>query len=112
MPFLLITSLIWAFSFGLIKHHLAGVDPRFVAMARLLLSSLVFVPWLRPGRFNVKSFALVMGLGGLQFGLMYVFYLLAFRSLAAYQVALLTITTPIWVCLCENLIVRQFSLRP
>ena len=38
MIYLLIVSLIWAFSFGLIRTHLAGLDANFVAWARMMLA--------------------------------------------------------------------------
>jgi drug/metabolite transporter (DMT)-like permease len=112
MPSLLITSLLWAFSFGLIKHHLAGVDPRFVAFARLALAALLFLPWLRFQRIQAKLVLQLCLIGAIQFGLMYLLYLQAFQFLQAYQVALLTIVTPIWVCLSEDLLRRTFSWRP
>jgi drug/metabolite transporter (DMT)-like permease len=110
--FLIITSLLWAFSFGLIKHHLAGVDASFVAFARLALAAVLFLPWLRFARARLRLIAQLCVLGALEFGLMYVLYLKAFQSLQAYQVALLTIVTPIWVCLSEDLLRRTISWRP
>jgi drug/metabolite transporter (DMT)-like permease len=38
MQYLIIVSLVWAFSFGLIKTSLAGVDPLLVAAVRLGLA--------------------------------------------------------------------------
>lgn len=109
---LVATSLLWAFSFGLIKHHLAGVDASFVAFARLALAALLFMPWLRPARVSPSLIVRFAALGAIQFGLMYLLYLSAFQYLQAYQVALLTIVTPIWVCLCEDTLRRAFSWRP
>ena len=43
--YLVITSCIWAFSFGLIGNRLAGLDPAVVAFARLALSLLAFLPF-------------------------------------------------------------------
>jgi len=43
---LVAASLLWAFSFGLIKRHLATADPFAVAAVRLGISLLVFLPWL------------------------------------------------------------------
>ena len=40
MVYLLVVSIIWAFSFGLIKNQLAGLDANFIAAARLLVSLL------------------------------------------------------------------------
>jgi len=96
MRYLLAVSLIWAFSFGLIKTRLAGYDPLLVAAARMTLALLPFAPWLR----RVGSTPLrlrLMGLGALQFGLMYIFYIASFATLPAYAVALFTVTTPFYV---------------
>ena len=38
MLLLLIATLLWALSFGLIKSQLAGLDPNLVAWARLALA--------------------------------------------------------------------------
>ena len=96
MRYLLAVSLIWAFSFGLIKTRLAGYDPLLVAAARMALALLPFAPWLR----RVGSTPLrlrLMALGALQFGLMYIFYIASFGTLPAYAVALFTVTTPFYV---------------
>lgn len=110
MVHLFIVSLIWAFSFGLIKGNLAGVDSTFVAFARMLIAALVFIPFLQLRGVN-KSAKLKLGLTGLvQFGLMYIFYLAAFKSLQAYEVALFTIFTPVFVTLIEDAFNRRFNL--
>lgn len=107
MWYLLIVSLLWAFSFGLIKTYLAGIDSAFVAAVRLTLSLLVFLPFLRPRATTWRSALALVGIGAIQFGLMYLAYLASYRTLAAYQVALLTIVTPILVCLCDDAIERR-----
>jgi drug/metabolite transporter (DMT)-like permease len=43
MIYLLITTLIWAFSFGLIGNTLKGIDPLQIADTRLLLALLIFI---------------------------------------------------------------------
>jgi drug/metabolite transporter (DMT)-like permease len=56
--------------------------------------------------------AVKLGLAGfVQFGVMYVAYLEAFRYLAAFQVALFTIFTPLWVTLFSDLLERKFHPR-
>ena len=52
MALLLITSFIWAFSFGLIKKYLGGLDASFVAFVRLALAFLLFLPLLRPRKIS------------------------------------------------------------
>ena len=103
MLYLLAVSLLWAFSFGLIKTFLVGVDSAFVAAVRVVLALLVFLPFLRPRAVAKPATLVLIGIGAIQFGLMYLAYLAAFASLQAYQIALLTIVTPIFVCLCDDL---------
>lgn len=105
---LLAASLIWAFSFGLIKGTLTGYDPLAVAASRLVLSALLFAPWLRRAAGGRRRLA---GLGALQFGLMYVLYIASYRHLPAYAVALLTVFTPLYVILMEDAAARRVSPR-
>ena len=96
MGILFIVSLIWAFSFGLIKDRLAGLDANFVAAARLLISLLVFLPFLRTRGLSRKLSLRLLAIGALQYGVMYITYIAAFNFLKAYEVALFTIFTPIY----------------
>jgi len=109
MGILFIVSLIWAFSFGLIKDRLAGLDANFVAAARLLISLLVFLPFLRPDGLPLKLSLRLAAIGALQYGVMYITYIAAFRFLQAYAVALFTIFTPIYVTLFNDLFARRFK---
>jgi drug/metabolite transporter (DMT)-like permease len=109
---LIVVSLLWAFSFGLIKTHLAGIDSSFVAAVRVALALVVFLPFLRPTAVSRGTALRLVGIGALQFGLMYLAYLAAFHLLAAYQIALLTIVTPILVCLADDLFARRFRWAP
>jgi drug/metabolite transporter (DMT)-like permease len=104
-------SLIWAFSFGLIKAQLAGVPPHLVALLRLLLSALLFLPWLRPGRLPRRTLGLLAACGAIQYGAMYLAYLAAFAYLKASEVALWTIFTPVYVVLLADLASRTFRGR-
>lgn len=108
MLYLTVVSLIWAFSFGLIKTRLEGIDPALVAWLRLTVALPFFLPFLRwrqiPQRLKIRLFLT----GAVQYGLMYVAYLNAFRYLDAYQVAVYTILTPIHVTLLGDLYRRRF----
>lgn len=110
MLLLVVVSLIWAFSFGLIKRHLGGVDSTFVATVRLGLSLLVFLPFLRLRGLNLRLAGALAAIGALQFGVMYLAYIESFRYLRAYEAALFTITTPIFVTLLADALDR--TLRP
>jgi drug/metabolite transporter (DMT)-like permease len=105
---LLITSFIWAFSFGLLKKYLGGVDAGFVAFARLALAVLLFLPIWKPGKASPATTMSLFMIGAVQFGLMYVLYIQSFRFLAAYQVALFTIFTPLFVAMVDDLWEKRF----
>ncbi|MCB1043010.1 MAG: EamA family transporter [Acidobacteria bacterium] len=97
MAYLVLASLLWAVPFGLIKRTLTDVDPTLVAWIRLVLACLAFAGFLRPAPW--KQASKWMLIGAVQFGAMYVLYIRAFQYLSGSEVALLTITTPLWVSL-------------
>lgn len=109
MIYLLITSLLWAFSFGLVKNSLSGIDSNFVAAARLGVSLLVFLPFVRPRGIQRRDMLRLILCGAVQYGGMYIAYLYAFRFLQAYEVALFTIFTPLYVTLLNDLQQRRFN---
>jgi drug/metabolite transporter (DMT)-like permease len=111
MPLLLLVSLLWAFSFGLIKHLTAGFDGAFISAARLGLALLVFLPFLRLRGVAPRTAFALAGIGALQFGLMYLAYNESFRFLAAHEVALLTLTTPVFVTLLADAFDRTLRIR-
>ena len=108
MLYLLAASLIWAVSFGLIKHQLAGLDACFVAFVRLALSLFLFLPLLRLRGIGTRLALALMGTGAVQYGVMYVTYIHSYKYLEGYQVALLTIFTPIYVVLLHDIQSRRF----
>ena len=108
---LIIVSFVWAFSFGLIKGRLAGLDSAFISAVRLGLALLVFLPFLRLRRLPAHTLLALPAIGAMQFGLMYLAYNESFRHLPAYEVALFTLTTPIFVTLLADALDRQLRLR-
>jgi drug/metabolite transporter (DMT)-like permease len=110
MSLLLVVSLIWAFSFGLIKR-LAGLDSTAVAVLRLAISLAVFVPFFRPGQMGAARMTRLAVIGAVQFGAVYVLYLRSYAHLHAYEVALFTITTPIFVALIDAALERRWRMR-
>lgn len=110
MLYLLLVSLVWATSFGLIKAHLTALPPDLVNALRLLLTGALFLPFLRP--LPWRRVGELAALGALQFGLMYALYTRAFQFLKAHEVALATITTPLFVVLLQDLLDRRFRLAP
>ncbi len=112
MKYLIAVSLIWAFSFGLIKTcligSLSGVDPTFVAWARMVIALPIFLPFLRWRRLPGPIAIRLVLIGVVQYGVMYISYLQAYRYLEAYQVALFTIFTPLYVTLINDIHTRRF----
>jgi len=102
MLHLVAASLLWAFSFGLIKGQLAGIDPVAVSFGRLALAALVFLPATLRGRPAGRALTGALGLGAIQFGLMYILYIAAYQWLPAWMVALFTIFTPLYVVLLSD----------
>ena len=103
MRYLVIVSVIWAFSFPLIGHYLVGrnvanpVDSYFVIVARFTLALLVFLPFIRFKNVpNMLKLSLI-GIGAVQIGIMYICYYQSFKYLQIHEVALFTIFTPFYV---------------
>lgn len=109
MLVLVIVSVLWAFSFGLIRHYLVSLDSSVVAWLRLVLSLAAFCPWLRRSLLTGSQSLWLMGIGAVQFGLMYLLYVASFAYLQAYQVAVLTLLTPLFVCGLDAALERRFS---
>lgn len=110
MPYLLLTSIIWAFSFGLIKGGLEGIPSVVITVFRLGIAFLVFLPFFRPGKISKRLAVHLFLTGSVQYGLMYLFYIEAFRYLKAYEIALFTVFTPFFVTLANDLSERKLNL--
>lgn len=111
MPLLLLVSLLWAFSPGLIKHFLGDLPSPAVATVRLALTLLVFLPFLRPRLLAASTSAWLAGIGAIQFGLMYLLYLQAFKHLQSHEVYLFTILTPLYIVLLDAAIDNKLVAR-
>ena len=108
------TSLLWAFSFGLLAGPLDGAEPTFVAAVRLGLAALVLAPFLWGARVQ-RSHALKLAVvGAVQFGLMYELYIRSYGELGQGQghlVALFTALIPLHVVLVESAWSRRIEPR-
>lgn len=111
MSSLILVSLIWAFSFGLIKGQLTGIDPVLVTAARLFLAWLVFLPFTRMKHCRPLTIIALLLIGAIQYGVMYMTYTTSFHYLKGYQVALFTIFTPIYVTLVNDCLSFKFHRR-
>lgn len=110
MGYLYFSTALWAFSFSLIGVYLAGVvDPWFSVFIRVLMASLVFLPFLKIRSLSKNLIIKIMLIGAVQLGLMYCFYYHAFLFLTVPEVVLFTIFTPLYVTLIYDLIQGRFS---
>lgn len=110
MPYLVLVTLLWAFSFSLIDEYLSGqVDNDFAILTRIVLAGAVFLPltqWRGVQRELIGGTILV---GALQFGVMYFCLYRSFGYLTAAEVVLFTIMTPLYVTLIDDALNRRFS---
>jgi drug/metabolite transporter (DMT)-like permease len=111
MIYLIIVTLIWAFSFGLIKTQLTSIDPILVSFIRLSVSFVIFLPFFKFSRLKQKHITSLMFTGAVQYGLMYVCYISAYQFLKSYEIALLTIFTPLYVVGFHFLIEKKFNWK-
>ena len=111
MFLLLAASLLWAFSFGLIKGELTGLDPLLVSLLRLSLAAIAFGVLLVRSKVHWRQGTRAMGLGAIQFGLMYVLYIAAYQYLPGWMVALFTVTTPFYVLLLSAIRTKRLPPR-
>lgn len=110
MIFLLIVSLIWAFSFGVIKGSLTDLDSNFVSFIRLFISFLVFVPFMKLNHVQTRQKFNLIFIGVIQYGLMYASYIYAYQFLQSYEVALFTIFTPLYLTLFNDALSKKINL--
>lgn len=107
MKYLVLVSILWSFSFGIIKYGLSEVDPLFISYARSLIALLFFssisIYQLKRFRWDINLIAI----GTIQFGLMYIFYIQSYQYLPAYLIATFTITTPIFVSIADKYFFRK-----
>ena len=107
MLYVIIVSILWSFSFGIIKFGLTGVDSIFISFFRSLIAFIFFSSLTL---YNIKKFSSdtkLIIIGAIQFGLMYVFYIQSYQYLPAYLIATFTITTPIFVGLFSQALMKE-----
>ncbi len=114
MKYLIFVSALWAFSFGLIKGELTGIDSQLVAAIRLALCALVFLPllWFRQAtNLSLRKASQLIALGAIQFGVMYLAYIQSYQYLPGYLVAVFTIFTPLYVILIDCIWHRRWQAK-
>ena len=110
MFYLVAVTILWAFSFSLIGEYLAGsVDSYFSVLTRVLLASLVFLPFLKFSLLSAKQKLTLAFLGALQLGMMYIFFYHSFLYLSVPEVLLFTILTPLYVAMLNDALFKRFT---
>ncbi|MEB7626301.1 carboxylate/amino acid/amine transporter [Enterobacter vonholyi] len=108
MALLIITTILWAFSFSLIGEYLAGsVDSYFSVLMRVGLAALVFLPFLRTRGQSLKTIVLYMLVGAMQLGIMYLFSFRAYVYLSVSEFLLFTVLTPLYITLIYDLLSKR-----
>lgn len=107
MIYLLIATICFSLSFGLIKSQLSTLPSDYVVMVRLIFAFIIFLPFIK--KFDLKLHLKAFFIGIIQFGIMYISFLNAFKYLQGNEVALLTTTTPIFVALWATLFGDRFK---
>ncbi|TVQ28680.1 MAG: EamA family transporter [Wenzhouxiangella sp.] len=113
MTLLWLVTLGWAFSFSLIGVYLSGqVDDFISVLVRVALAALVFAPLLWRARIARRQIGILMAIGAVQIGLMYLFLFQAYGYLGVPELLLFTIFTPLYVTLIDELLIGRRRLPP
>ncbi len=105
---LIVTTILWAFSFSLIGEYLAGhVDSWFSVLMRVGLAALIFLPFLRWRGYAPRALLLYLLVGACQLGIMYLFAFQAYLYLTVPEFLLFTVMTPLYVTLIYDLLKRE-----
>lgn len=107
MIYLVIATILFSLSFGLIKECLSTLPSEFVVFARLFIASLFFLPFVKTIKLKTNIPACLIGI--IQFGVMYLCYIKAYKYLQGNEIALLTTTTPLFVGIWSMITGEKFK---
>ena len=110
MPYLILVTVLWAFSFSLIGQYLAGqVDSDFAVLVRVAIAAAVFIPITRWRGLPWRLLGGFWLAGALQFGVTYLCLYRSFTVLTVPEVLLFTVLTPIYVTLLDDSLAKRFN---
>ena len=110
MPYLILVTVLWAFSFSLIGQYLAGqVDSDFAVLVRVAIAAAVFIPFTRWRGLPWRLLGGFWLAGALQFGVTYLCLYRSFTVLTVPEVLLFTVLTPIYVTLLDDSLAKRFN---
>lgn len=107
MSYLIVATICFSLSFGLIKEQLSTLPSEFVVFYRLLIAFLIFLPFFR--KLKAKKHLTAFFIGMIQFGLMYLLFIKAFKYLQGNEIAILTTTTPVFVAIWSSVFGEKFK---
>jgi carboxylate/amino acid/amine transporter len=111
MLYLIVVSLVWGFSFIIIKVYLGSLDFSFVSFVRLGLSFIVFAPFIRTTGIGFKDGMRLAFIGSIQYGFMYVAYIAAYQYLPeVHTLVLMTTTTPLFITAINAIYDRRIHI--
>lgn len=108
MYYLIIATFCFSLSFGLIKNQLSVLPSDTVVFWRLLIATLVFLPFIR--NIKDKKHWIALGIGVIQFGVMYFAFIKSFKIFQGNEIAVLTTSTPVFVAIWSVLFGEKFKL--
>ena len=108
MYYLIIATICFSLSFGLIKNQLSILPSDAVVFWRLLIATIIFLPFVK----NIKSkkHLIALGIGIIQFGIMYFAFIKSFKIFQGNEIAVLTTSTPVFVAIWSVLLGEKFKL--
>ncbi len=109
MIYLIAVSMVWAFSYGLIKVNLTSLDPNFVTFCRMAFALPLFLPFLKIKKVSLSETFQLLIIGAIQYGAMYLFFIRSFQYLDAHQAALFTTMTPFYIILINAIWEKRFT---
>lgn len=110
MLYLIFCSLVWAFSYGLIKKELSSIPPDFICLLRMLLATCLFLPFLRSKTIPMLDRGKLLAIGAIQYGIMFLCVLRAYHYLPSYLVVIFTALTPLYIQLIDGLWNRRIDI--
>ncbi|MDR1614288.1 MAG: EamA family transporter [Campylobacteraceae bacterium] len=109
MFYLIIVTILWAFSVSLIGEYLIGLDSYFLVFIRVFLASLIFIPFTKFRGVPTKLQLSLLLIGSIQIGIMYLCLYHSYRFLTVPELLLFTIFTPFYVTLVYDVLHKQFN---
>lgn len=107
MIYLFIATICFSLSFGLIKDQLSVLPSEVVVFFRLLIAFFIFLPFFK--KLDFKKHLTAFFVGMVQFGLMYLLFIKAFKFLQGNEIAILTTTTPVFVAIWSCVFGEKFK---